>query len=274
MRETRVTSDCPRALDAPPIDDRDTAEIYETRPEAANGGFAKDSDAVAALDRYLDALLDRERAIPLSEYGRSFRELSRGVIDIFEHARRTSEVIPSPRVIVDATGKRHLAPEWRAFDPGLAREIRYQARAVELAGRYGDATPSDVPRRAYRGVKAGRKIVGQGRPTERSRPTFYLPRRSELGDTLSADSNANTKFGSKYGTRGPVQGVKDADQWDTIAFCVDLARAVALGRLPVEALARLLVRLRAPESVETTCFDALSHTQKRKLRKALRAVSR
>lgn len=266
MREIRVTSDSPRALTAPPIEDRDDAGFYETRPEGAHGGFLKDDAALTALDRYLDAVLDRERAIPLSPYGRSFRELSAGVIDIFEHARRTEDCLPSPRIVIDRAGKAHLAPEWRAFDPDLPREIRFQTRAIELASRFPDASPTDVPKRQYRGAKAGRRIVGAGRPLEGSRPTFYLPRKSELGDTLSASS--------ARGMTGTPETVKDADQWDTIAFCVDLARAVALGRLPVEALARVLVRLRAPQSVETTCFDTLAHSQKRKLRKALKAVSR
>lgn len=262
MRETRVTSDSMRALEAPPSSENETSDVYETPPEAQRGGLVKDD--LAQLDRYLDALLNREKVTGFSLYGESFRALSRGEIDIFEHARRTESATVTPRVIVDASGKAHVAPEWRAFDPNLTREIRFQTRQIETLQRFGYQTPTDRPIPQWRGAKSGRRVVGKGRPTVSTDATFHLPPKADTGDTLGASTLA--------ATAGKAQAPTDTEQYDAISFCIDVARAVALGRLPVDALARVLVRLKAPESVETTCFDTLSHTQRRKLRKAIAAV--
>lgn len=277
MHDSRITPDSPTAHDAPPLisEDRQRSVFTGSRDAPEHGGLVADERELA---KYLDALLDRERATALSVYGLSYRALERGDIDIYAHAATTQTVIPEPRIVVDAIGRSHLAPEWRKFDPGLAREIRYQIRAIENSRRFPAAStqqlpfdgipargerpaPVMVPTPQYRGAKAGRKIVGAGRPVSAVRPTFYLPRQSELSDVLSESSSRNTRGGSDR--------VSDEQQWEAVALCLEVTRAVTLRIVGTDALAEILIRLNAPLSVEETVFGMLGHRDRKRLRKAL-----
>lgn len=284
----RQTPDSPRSHDAP-IDDSPPVKrgIDDYRTKDINREPALSTDE-RELGRYLDALLDRERATALTAYGASYKALERGEIDIYEHNARMGSALPEIPISTDAAGVRHLSPSWRAFDPGLAREIRYQIRAIETSQRFQSAATLQlpfegipahgerpegivVPTPQYRGAKAGRKIVGVGRPIAQVAPTFYLPRMSEVNDTLSASSARSLVGGGKFGDKQPrADLVSDSDQWEAIALCFDLARAVVEHIVSVDSLADVLTRLNAPSSVLDECFRLLGHRDRKRLRKALR----
>jgi hypothetical protein len=298
----RATADSPRTHDAPP--DHAPRYRHELTTLAAQDREPALSADPKELNRYLDALLDRERATPLSRYSQVYRDFEREVPlprenpsqrDI-ERARVAAEkyhasmgeILPEIPITTDAAGREHLSPSWRAFDPGLAREIRYQIRALETSRRFdGPSTlqlpfdgipargerPEEIilPRPQYRGAKAGRRIVGVGRPTAQSVPTFYLPRKSEVNDTLSASSARSLVGGGKFGDKTPrADRVSDSDQFEAIALCFDVARAVNERIVSVDSLAEVIVRLNAPSSVRDTCFSLLGHRDRKRLGKALR----
>lgn len=284
----RRTPDSPRSHDAP-IDDsppvKRGTDDYRTKDVNREPALSTDEKE---LGRYLDALLDRERATVLSAYGASYKALERGEIDIYEHNANMAYAIPEIPISTDAAGVKHLSPSWRAFDPGLAREIRYQLRVIETSRRFPSASTLQLPFEGipahgerpegivlptpqYRGAKAGRKIVGVGRPTAKVAPTFYLPRMSEVNDTLSASSARSLVGGGKFGDKQPrADRVSDSDQYEAIALCIDLARAVVERIVSVDALAEVLIRLGAPLSVRETCFGLLGHRDRKRLGKALR----
>lgn len=247
----KKTSDSPTAHDDPKTVPRITRGSRKwSTPDRGEKSLSID---VKQAHKYLDAILTRERAIPLSPLAQSERALARDPETVYQHAALQARVIDETAAGAIRYGR--LSPSWASFDPGLPRLIKQNAGDATQVSRFDSSAVGDEIRSPYYYGTHKRLLPlrPSQKPLEKSRQTFYLARGTELGDTTGADTIRCA----------PMRTPSEGDQWEAMTSLLTLCASVAA--VGVSAIADAIVRLAPSGDVLDAVYGSLGHSKKRKL---------
>ncbi len=201
--------------------------------------------------------------------GLSYRALDRGGDSyIGQHYRVIGETFD--RLPTHRLGK--LNPSFAAFDPDLPRQIKQSARDATHLSRFDTSAAGDnywsESTGAHGQDNARRPLRPNQKPREKSRQIFYLPRHTELSDTIGARSIAGEAIHATRRETALARRSAEINAWEGVEVLLTLCASVeATG---VAAIASAVKRLNPSPEILGAVYRQLGHSNRRKLAKLLK----